>query len=266
MSYADNWLKWFHVIERGASDLSTCLLQQARAEQAVHLLDAGTGIGEPALSAATLMQTYGRVTAFDRDPKMIELARARARARGIDNINFMIGDIDTIGLAGASMDSIVARWSLMFVADLHLALSDLHRILRPGGYLAVACWASAEQVPSLTLAKKAVYRHFGRTDPPVNNAFNLADDRALRQAFLEAGFVDVYGEQVPVVYEFDSIEHYIRNRTDLTGPLWESPEPMTTSVEEEILEAVATAAEAHKNSDGGYRFENLAYCMSGRVP
>jgi hypothetical protein len=46
MSYADNWLKWFHVIERGASDLSAHLLEQARTDEAVRLLDVATGIGE----------------------------------------------------------------------------------------------------------------------------------------------------------------------------------------------------------------------------
>ena len=134
MSYADHWLKWFHVIERGASGLSTRMLDLARAEEAVQLLDVGTGIGEPAITAATYMQNFGQVLAIDRDPIMIGLARARARARGVDNVDFVIADIDTLGLASASMDTILARWSLMFVGNLPVVLQDLARILRPGGY------------------------------------------------------------------------------------------------------------------------------------
>ena len=136
MSYADNWLKWFHVIERGASGLSARMLDLAHAEEAVQLLDVGTGIGEPAITAATYMQNFGQVLAIDRDPIMIGLARARARARGVDNVNFAIADIDSLGLASASMDTILARWSLMFVGNLPAVLTDLARILRPGGYLA----------------------------------------------------------------------------------------------------------------------------------
>ena len=266
MSYADNWLKWFHVIERGASDLSARLLEQARADEAIRLLDVGTGIGEPAISAAARMRSFGRVTALDRDPRMIELARARALARGLDNIDFVVGDIDTIGLDAASMDSIVARWSLMFVADLPAALADLGRILRPGGYLAVACWTGAEQAPALSLARRAVYEHFGWPGPPLNSAFNLADNRALRQSLLQAGFVEVYGEQVPVVYEYDSVSDYIQNRLDLTGPFWDGMESASPAEREAVIEAIAAAAEPHRTASGIYRFENLAYCMCARVP
>lgn len=265
MSYAENWLKWFHVVERGAAELSARLLDLAHTDEAVRLLDAGTGIGEPAITAAHRMRSYGRVTALDRDPVMIQLARSRARARGVANIDFIVGDIDTIGLADASMDSVVARWSLMFAADLPAALADLARILRPGGYLAVACWSDAERVPALNLARRAAHAHFGWPAPAPSQAFSLSDDRALRRAFHAAGFSDVYGEQVEVVYEYASAADYVQSRIDLTGPLWQGMDSAPEAERRQALAAVEAAAETQRTDSGVYRFENLAYCMSGRV-
>lgn len=263
MSYADNWLKWFHVIERGASGLSARMLDLAHAEEAVELLDVGTGIGEPAITAATYMQSFGRVTAIDRDPVMIGLARARARARGVDNIDFIVADIDSLGLASSSMDTILARWSLMFVGNLPAVMMDLARILRPGGYLAVACWSTADKVPALSLAKRAAFNYFDWTQPPVSSAFNLADNKALKQAFAKAGFCDIQYESVPVIYEYDSVDDYIQNRIDLTGPLWDGMESTPGKLRREAFGAIEAAAQSYRTPAGSYRFENQAYCMTG---
>lgn len=265
MSYADAWLKWFHVIERGAGDLSARMLDLAHAEEAVKLLDVGTGIGEPAVTAATYMHSFGRVVALDRDPDMINLARARAQARGVDNIDFVVGDMDTPSLASDSMDAILARWSLMFAADLPGTLTDLARILRPGGYLVAACWATSDKVPALSLAKRSAYRYFDWTGPPISNAFNLADSKGLRLEFARAGFTHIVCEPVPVVYEFASVADYIQNRLDLTGPLWDGMDSTPRPLRKEAFAAIGAAMQKHKSPVGTYRFENQAYCLAGRV-
>ena len=258
MSYADNWLKWFHVIERGASSLSSRMLDLAHAEEAVKLLDVGTGIGEPAISAATYMQSFGQVVAIDRDPIMIGLARARARAREIDNVEFIVADLDTLGFASESMDTILARWSLMFVNNLPATMADLARILRPGGYFAAGCWSTADKVPALSLAKRAAYNYFDWTQPPVSSAFSLADSKALKLAFSKAGFGDIQYEAVPVIYEFDSVNDYIQNRLDLTGPLWDDMESTPSKLRREAYAAIEKAMQKYKTPGGTYRFENQA--------
>ena len=210
------------------------------------------------------MQSFGQVIAIDRDPTMIDLARARALARGVDNVDFIVADIDTLAFASESMDTILARWSLMFANNLSATLADLARILRPGGYLAAACWSTADKVPALSLAKRAAYNYFDWTQPPVNSAFNLADAKAFKLALSEAGFSDIQYEAVPVVYEYDSVKDYIQNRLDLTGPLWDGMNSTPRKLRREAYAAIEKAMQKYKTPGGTYRFENQAYCMAGR--
>ena len=169
MSYADAWLKWFDVIERGAEPLSRRMLELAALGEADRVLDLGTGIGEPALAAARALGPRGRVRAIDGDPAMIALARERAAGAGVATVAFEVADIESVALDAASFDCILARWSLMFVEDLPRVLERLNRSLRRGGRLVMAVWAPAEQVPALTLARRIARETLG-LEPPEGNS------------------------------------------------------------------------------------------------
>ena len=132
MSYANAWLKWFDVIEGGAAPLTERMLALSALEGGHQVLDIGTGLGEPALSAATRLNDAGHVLAIDRDPNMIALARERAKASGVSSIDFRVADVEALDLAPNSLDVVLARWSLMFVADLAGALAMLRKALRSG--------------------------------------------------------------------------------------------------------------------------------------
>lgn len=264
VSYADAWLKWFEVIERGATALSQRMIELAAIEAADRVLDIGTGSGEPALTAAVRLGAEGRVCAIDRDPEMIAIAASRAGLAGISNVDFEVADIESIELAPTSLDCILARWSLMFVDDLPRVLQKLKRALCPGGRLVIAVWASAEEVPALTLARRVVREHFAL--PPLvygpGTPFGLADVSSTCKQIAAAGFIDLRNETVPVVYHFTSAESYLQNRLDLTGPLWEGMESAVEGEKREAFAAIEAALQGYRTTTGEYAMTNTAICIS----
>ena len=267
MSYADAWMKWFHIVEAGAGPLSQRMIELAQIKAGATLLDVGTGIGEPALSVASQNGFTGRVIAIDTDSQMVEIGRRRAREKGFSNIEFVCSDIESISLDAASLDAVLARWSLMFVDNFNATLAKLAQAIRPGGRLVVATWAPPDQVPALTLAKVTAHRHLGLSGPEYGQGspFCLSDRPALEAALSKAGFVDVASEVFAVSYRYDSAAQYLQNRIDVTGTLWESMESDPESTRETVFAAIEDALSNHRLPGGGLEFENHAICVSGRI-
>jgi ubiquinone/menaquinone biosynthesis C-methylase UbiE len=267
MSYAQAWLKWFPTIERGADGLNERMLQLADLYRAETVLDIGTGIGEPALSIASRIGSGARIVAIDRDPAMIEIARERAAALDITNIEFNVSDINDLDCTRQRFDVIVARWSLMFTADIKSLLNQLSTLLRPGGRLVASTWDEPEKVPAISLAKQVTRDHLGLKplEYGPGSTFSLKDPGLLIEALGSAGFQDVLCEQVSVPYRFRSVDEYIDNRISLTGPLWEQMNTAPDCTRAEVNRAIELAMRPHQESDGSFLMVNTAHCIFGRI-
>ena len=90
------------------------------------VLEVGCGWGE--LAEWLARDTAAQVVAVDLSERMVELARAR----GVDA---QVGDVQELPFADGSFDAAVAAWMLYHVPDLDRGLSELARVLRPGGIL-----------------------------------------------------------------------------------------------------------------------------------
>lgn len=90
------------------------------------VLEVGGGPGE--LSERIARELGSEVVMVDSSPRMVELARAR----GVDA---RVGDAQELSFAHGEFDCVVAAWMLYHVEDLGRALSELRRVLRPGGRL-----------------------------------------------------------------------------------------------------------------------------------
>ncbi|UCH41398.1 MAG: class I SAM-dependent methyltransferase [Gammaproteobacteria bacterium] len=267
MSYARAWQKWFPVIEQGAAGLNERMLQLAELEHARTVLDIGTGIGEPAVSIAQRMGPGRQVIAIDRDPIMIEFARERAAGMGVANVEFDITDIDDFDCGQPRFDVVVARWSLMFSADLDSLLKRLSTFLHPGGRLVAATWDAPERVPSITLARRVARDRLGLEpfEYGPGTAFSLQNPERLVEAMAAAGFDEISCEQVAVPYRFSSVEEYIDNRIALSGPLWDQMETAPEATMTEVTRAIESALQVYREANGSYLLVNTAHCLSGRI-
>lgn len=152
------------------------------------VLDAATGPGTAAFLAAERVGSGGAVVGSDIAEKMVQLAAARAAERGLAQLTFRRGDLETPLFEAGSFDAATCVFGLMFAADGRAAIRELARVVRPGGRLAVAVWGRrarcgwAEVFP-------IVERHVTSDVCPL--FFGLGNPGALRMALEDAGFEDV---------------------------------------------------------------------------
>jgi len=74
------------------------------------------------------------VTGLDYVPRLLELARARAAAEGLD-IDFVEGDAERLPYPDASFDAVLSCVGVMFAPDQERAAAEMARVCRPGGII-----------------------------------------------------------------------------------------------------------------------------------
>ena len=109
------------------------LLDAARVEAAVNVLDVGTGTGTVAVAACARGAT---VTAVDADRDMVNLAREAAKSAQVS-----VASLPSLPFADEQFDAVVANFVLNHVGRPLAALRELRRVTRPRGRVAVTIWA-----------------------------------------------------------------------------------------------------------------------------
>ncbi len=105
-------------------------------------LDVGCGTGELAFMAA---ETGATVTGADLSPTLVETARRQAAERGVD-VTFEVGDAEALPYPDAAFDIVTSSVGAIFAPDHRAVASELARVCRPGGRLALSAWTSGGSV------------------------------------------------------------------------------------------------------------------------
>jgi demethylmenaquinone methyltransferase/2-methoxy-6-polyprenyl-1,4-benzoquinol methylase len=96
-------------------------------------LDVCCGTGDFAFELARLAGPSGRVVGADFSMPMIELAARKARRRGVEQVEFVVGNACSLPFADQSFDCATVGFGLRNVADVGAALSEMARVTKPGG-------------------------------------------------------------------------------------------------------------------------------------
>lgn len=99
-----------------------------------HVLEVGCSFGQMTF---LLAQHFGQVTAVDLSPDAVALTRRRAERYGVSNVSVEASDAEQLPFEDASFDGAFSWSVLRYVPDPEKALSEMFRVLRPGGRLAV---------------------------------------------------------------------------------------------------------------------------------
>ncbi|MBD0390314.1 MAG: methyltransferase domain-containing protein [Nostoc sp. C3-bin3] len=185
---AAGWQAWWETFERGAQKVSDKLVELAEINPGDMVLDIATGIGEPAVTAARKVMPNGKVVATDISPKMLAIAKTRAKSLGLDGImEFRESDGEKIDLPypTAKFNAVLSRFGLMFFPNLNSALINIRHLLITDGRLSAAVWSAPSKVPVSELAFATVRKQLNIPDPQAGapGAFALADVTALKRFF-----------------------------------------------------------------------------------
>jgi len=112
--------------------------QHGRVQPDEVVLDLGCGAGTDLLIAAQMTGTSGRAIGIDMTPSMLERARASAQVMGLTNVELHESLIEELPLATDSVDVVISNGVIDLVPDKEAVLTEIDRVLRPGGRLQLA--------------------------------------------------------------------------------------------------------------------------------
>lgn len=149
----------------------------------MNVLEIGCGTGSTAIAHAPFVR---HILATDFSTRMIEIARDKAKAAGIDNVTFEAVDAEGVDVPDASMDAVMAHNLLHLVEDWQQVIADVHRMLKPGGVFvtSTACIGDMLFLFRLIIPVGRFLRLF-----PLVKVFTAAD---LKQSLEGAGFAISY--------------------------------------------------------------------------
>jgi SAM-dependent methyltransferase len=145
----------FTPLEAITTPAAARLVRRAGVQRGQNVLDCGCGTGVVAITAA---QLGARVTALDLTPELLVRARENASIAGV-TVEWHEGDVEELPFPDVSFDVVLSQFGHMFAPRPDVAISEMLRVLRPGGTIAFSTWP-----PNLMVGR--MFSLSGQYSPP----------------------------------------------------------------------------------------------------
>jgi len=150
------------------------------------VLDLGSGGGIDVLLSARRVGAEGTVYGLDMTDEMIALAQGNAREAGAKNVHFLKGLIEQIPLGADSVDVVISNCVVNLSTDKPKVLSEIARVLRPGGRLGISDVVAEDRLSPAERAERGSF---------VGCIAGALSEAEYRHGLEDAGLVDVEVER-----------------------------------------------------------------------
>ncbi len=172
------------------------MIARARPKDGEHILDLACGTGVLVREIIHSDIVPGSLTGADHSPQMLEVARVRATEAGI-SAEWVEADAGALPFPDDRFDLAFCQQALQFFPDRPRACRELHRVVKPGGRVALCIQRELAVNPLLRAQAAALDKHVGKeAGDAVRAICGLPDGKAIRKLFEDAGFKDVVVESV----------------------------------------------------------------------
>src|SRR5665213_2504412 len=145
------------------------------------VLDLGSGGGIDVLLSARRVGPAGKAYGLDMTDEMLALARENQRKAGVENVEFLRGEIEHIPLPDNSVDVIISNCVINLSADKRQVLTEAFRVLKPGGRFAVSDVVVRGDVPSVVKKNMELW---------IGCVAGALEEQEFLSLLLEVGFED----------------------------------------------------------------------------
>ncbi len=232
------------------ASLQAALLDAAALAPGEHVLDLAAGPGLLARDAAHRVLPDGWVLASDIAEAMLAEGLQRATQEGLPDLLATACDAEHLAFADGSFDAALLGLGLFIFPDPARALSELHRVLRPGGRIALSVWSPREDVPLIARAQECIARLLPAPKVPRPSVFRLGTAEALNPLLQAAGFNGIKLEPHAFTCRFACADDYWQAFLDLAGGAAEALSRLPEATQARLREEVATELASHREGDG----------------
>jgi SAM-dependent methyltransferase len=263
------WVAFQRAVDEQLRPLGEIAAERGGIARGDRVLDVGCGCGDTTIALARRVAPGGRVLGIDVSAAM--LARARERAAGAANVEFLEADAQSHALPAAAFDVVYSRFGVMFFTDPAAAFRNLAAALRPGGRLAFVCWQALAANAWISVPLRAAAEHIvlpPRPAPDAPGPFSFADPTRVRDILAGARFRDVELEAVARPLHVGgagaSLDEAVHFLTEGVGPtssaLREAGPAFRARVQGAVREALAPFA-----GPDGVRMDSAAWVVTARA-
>jgi len=213
------------------------------------VLDVACGTGIVARLAAQQVGKTGLVTGVDLNPGMLVVARAHTPTSGAA-VDWREGDAGALPCDDGSYHVVLCQQGWQFFPDQPQALREMHRVLMPGGRVALSVWRSIERNPFNQAVAAGLARYVSaEAAASIRAPFAHGDARVLRTLIADAGFHDVE-IQVKVLHRCmlppeESIPGYLAST-----PMAQAVAALVEEVRTALLRDIREALQRYRTHDG----------------
>jgi SAM-dependent methyltransferase len=187
------WHRWGPAIEAWLGEATETMLEMAGVQPGSRVLDVAAGAGGQTLAAAKRVGSQGHVLATDISPKILAYAASEAQRAGFSNVSTKVMDGEELSLDNHSFDTVISRVGLIYFPDQQRALTQMHRVLKPGGRIAAIVYTTAEKNKFFSIPVSIIRRR-AQLPPPLPGQpgpFSLGGPSVLETAYRDAGFREI---------------------------------------------------------------------------
>lgn len=237
----------YAVIAEFVTDVGERVVERAGVRTGSEVLDVAAGTGNASIPAAA---AGAHVIATDLTPELFTAGRQRAQRAGVE-LEWIAADAEDLPFEDDRFDYVLSSLGVQFVPRHEVVASELVRVCRPGGTIALGNWAADGYIGR-------IWTIMGPYLPsPPHYASPPADwGRVEHNEELFAGYpVEVNFERYTLDFQADSADAYIDMMADFYGPMLQARNKLTQTGRWEALRAelIALSNEMNATGDGHFR-------------
>jgi ubiquinone/menaquinone biosynthesis C-methylase UbiE len=249
---AEAWYRWSPTLNQWLGKATDRMLELAGIATGHHVLDIAAGAGEQSLTAAKKVGPSGMVLATDISANLLAFAEQMARQAGTNNIQTKVMDGENLTLEDATFDAVISRVGLIYFPDQQRALSEMLRVLKPGGKVAAIVYSTPDKNQFFSLPVSIIRRR-ANLPPPLPGQpgpFSLGAEGLLEKTFAQAGFVNVTAERIDSPLRLPSAKECVRFEKESFGALHQMMSALSDEEKNAVWAEIETELTQFEGEDG----------------